>query len=170
MMTESSTIYVSRPIHPIVLLKCSLCSASCELSFPYLDTSSCPFTELAVSCHACLQIFRVKKNEISLIHLQQKEKPAAVPRSTFNAGRTGSDSKPLSMEYYDLLELAADATPVQIKKAYYLKAMQYHPDKNSSNEAEEKFKEMSEAYQGIKLLINIINASPLRSSKKSALQ
>jgi hypothetical protein len=42
------------------------------------------------------------------------------------------------------------ATAAQIKKAYYLKAMKFHPDKNPDDPAaEEKFKSISEAYQGM---------------------
>ncbi|MBC7100010.1 DnaJ domain-containing protein, partial [Candidatus Bipolaricaulota bacterium] len=38
------------------------------------------------------------------------------------------------------------ATPEEIKKAYRRLALKYHPDRNPSREAEEKFKEISEAY------------------------
>ena len=31
--------------------------------------------------------------------------------------------------YYEILEVPQDATPVQMKKAYYKLAMAYHPDK-----------------------------------------
>lgn len=38
--------------------------------------------------------------------------------------------------YYKLLNLDPNATPAEIRKAYYALALQYHPDKNSSEEAE----------------------------------
>lgn len=51
-------------------------------------------------------------------------------------------------EYYQLLGVAKDAGPDEIKKAYRKLAIQYHPDKNQgSKEAEERFKEVTEAYE-----------------------
>lgn len=50
-------------------------------------------------------------------------------------------------DYYEVLEVAKNATADEIKKAYRKKAIQYHPDKNPGDkEAEEKFKEAAEAY------------------------
>ena len=45
--------------------------------------------------------------------------------------------------------MESKATPDDIKSAYRKKAMQYHPDRNHSPEAEEKFKEISQAYSVI---------------------
>ena len=51
------------------------------------------------------------------------------------------------MEYYQILGVAKTATVEEIKKAYRKLAVQYHPDKNPGDkQAEEKFKEISEAY------------------------
>jgi len=50
-------------------------------------------------------------------------------------------------KYYDLLGVAPNASNDEIKKAFRKKALELHPDKNSSPDAPEKFKEMSAAYE-----------------------
>ncbi|MBI3116199.1 MAG: molecular chaperone DnaJ [Thaumarchaeota archaeon] len=49
-------------------------------------------------------------------------------------------------DYYEILGVSKNATKEQIKGAYRKLALQYHPDRNKSSGAEEKFKEISEAY------------------------
>lgn len=49
-------------------------------------------------------------------------------------------------DYYEVLGVPRNASQEEIKKAYRRLALKYHPDRNKSREAEEKFKEISEAY------------------------
>lgn len=49
-------------------------------------------------------------------------------------------------DYYAILEVEQDATTEQIRKAFQQKARKLHPDVNKEPDAEERFKEVSEAY------------------------
>src|SRR5512137_3169474 len=52
-------------------------------------------------------------------------------------------------DYYDVLGIGRSASKDEIKQAYRKLAMKFHPDMNKDNQkaAEEKFKEISEAYE-----------------------
>ena len=50
-------------------------------------------------------------------------------------------------DYYEVLGLAKGASDDEIKKAYRKLSKKYHPDINKEADAEEKFKEVSEAYE-----------------------
>ncbi|UCC26113.1 MAG: molecular chaperone DnaJ [Gemmatimonadales bacterium] len=51
-------------------------------------------------------------------------------------------------DYYSLLDVSRDADADEIKKAYRKLALEHHPDRNQgSKEAEEKFKQITEAYE-----------------------
>ncbi|MBN2334664.1 molecular chaperone DnaJ [Candidatus Bathyarchaeota archaeon] len=49
-------------------------------------------------------------------------------------------------DYYEVLGVERGASPDDVKRAFRKLAFQYHPDRNKEPEAEEKFKEISEAY------------------------
>ncbi|XP_073825573.1 dnaJ protein homolog 1 isoform X1 [Musca autumnalis] len=53
----------------------------------------------------------------------------------------------MGKDYYKTLGIPKTATDEEIKKAYRKLALRYHPDKNKAANAEEKFKEVAEAYE-----------------------
>lgn len=50
-------------------------------------------------------------------------------------------------DYYDILGVSKTSSASELKSAYRKQAMQWHPDRNKAKDAEEKFKEINEAYQ-----------------------
>jgi molecular chaperone DnaJ len=55
-------------------------------------------------------------------------------------------SRSSSQDFYDILGVQRSATKEEIKAAYRKLALQYHPDRNKDAGAEERFKQISEAY------------------------
>ncbi len=53
----------------------------------------------------------------------------------------------MAKDFYDVLGVKKGASPEELKKAYRKLAVEFHPDKNKSKEAEGKFKEINEAYE-----------------------
>lgn len=60
-----------------------------------------------------------------------------------------SNSMSTKRDFYEILGITKSASDAEIKSAYRKMALQWHPDKHAQNkkEAEEKFKEINEAYQ-----------------------
>eukprot|EP00061_Rhincodon_typus_P012088 g37576.t1 len=52
----------------------------------------------------------------------------------------------MGKDYYKILGITKGTAEEDIKKAYRKLALKYHPDKNKSPDAEDKFKEIAEAY------------------------
>lgn len=53
----------------------------------------------------------------------------------------------MGKDYYKILGISKDASDEEIKKAYRQLALKYHPDRNKTADAEETFKEISQAYR-----------------------
>ncbi len=53
----------------------------------------------------------------------------------------------MAKDYYQVLDITKSSSADEIKKAYRKLALQYHPDRNKTKEAEEKFKEVTKAYE-----------------------
>ena len=72
-------------------------------------------------------------------------------------GSEGSQKEDISMEtdHYKVLGVAVDATPAQLKRAYRLKSLQYHPDRPEGNNA---------AFQRINAAFEILSDCDKRAS------
>ncbi|XP_034048395.1 dnaJ homolog subfamily B member 5 [Thalassophryne amazonica] len=55
--------------------------------------------------------------------------------------------KPTGKDFYKVLGVTPDSNEDEIKKAYRKMALKFHPDKNSDADAEDRFKEIAEAYE-----------------------
>lgn len=53
----------------------------------------------------------------------------------------------MAKDYYQVLGLSKNASADEVKKAYRKLALAYHPDRNKTKEAEDKFKEVTKAYE-----------------------
>ena len=53
-------------------------------------------------------------------------------------------------DYYEVMGIARDATQDEVKRTYRKLARKYHPDVSDSSDAEERFKELGEAYAVLK--------------------
>jgi len=85
-------------------------------------------------------ILKVAKEKVAEDEAEAADGETKAPAS--EGGKKVKETK-----YYDVLGVPPDADESKIKRAYYINARKWHPDKNPSEEAKEKFQAIGEAYQ-----------------------
>ncbi|KAG9291423.1 hypothetical protein G9A89_021841 [Geosiphon pyriformis] len=130
-------IYSHKPEHAHI--KCVKCQK--ELEFP-LNSTLRP-SKLIVQCYSC----RTNNSYDGLSATSSTNSANGTGPKKASSKLFGNDQEPLETEYYDLLGVSPTADASEIKKQYYKLALQFHPDKNNTDEAEQLFKKISVAYQ-----------------------
>ena len=92
------------------------------------------------------------EREQKLLGIESDDRGKDSAANKADEGAEGSDAKPKRVVkekgYYDQLGVSPDASAGKIRKAYFIKARELHPDKNPDDpKAHERFQKLSEAYQ-----------------------
>ncbi|KAK8850582.1 hypothetical protein IAR55_004501 [Kwoniella newhampshirensis] len=149
-----STIVDSRPRGNYTPVDCPQCRSQQEYVVPptFIGT-------LRVRCSSCKTLFTHPQPKPSSSSSSSSNNTSSRPGGPFGSGGSasaaggarrgiGSDRNPIDMAYYDVLGLSSQCTAEEVKKAYRRLAIKLHPDKNRDDpDAEEKFKQISIAYQ-----------------------
>lgn len=77
-------------------------------------------------------------------HCPPDARPPPPPRR--NKESAAETVSTMGKDYYKALGIQSGANEDEVKKAYRKMALKYHPDKNKDPSAEERFKEIAEAY------------------------
>ena len=159
-MTEEETLPEAGIITQCIA--CICCLLTCALCTPCLILCCCCSGANTAVNKAQGKRWDAVQHKWVLDNLQQDEATLqTVPGNdddVLKATHTHQDdSKPSSAAavpsvikettYYDALGVPPDADESKIKKAYYMEARKWHPDRNDSDEAKAKFQQIGEAYQ-----------------------
>ncbi|CAG8541524.1 7773_t:CDS:2 [Acaulospora colombiana] len=138
-------IVSQKPKH--IQKSCSYCQTLLEFPIPPTLNES---TKLSVQCYSCEKICNFDANpDAPKVTTANGSRPNSNNASGNKKPRRhfGTDKEPLETDLYETLGVSPTASYSEIKKQYYKLALQFHPDKNKSPDAEQEFKRISDAYQ-----------------------
>ncbi|CAB4401401.1 unnamed protein product [Rhizophagus irregularis] len=123
--------------------QCSHCRAQLEFQSPKSITPP-----ISVICYSCQKVSKFDLDIDINTNTNGKNSSNNSTSSKKSSRRQfGTAQEPLETELYDILGVSPTASSSEIKKQYYKLALQFHPDKNKSPDAEQQFKKISDAYQ-----------------------
>ncbi|KAF0496498.1 DnaJ-domain-containing protein [Gigaspora margarita] len=124
--------------------QCNHCSSQLEFQIPSTLT---PPSQLSVKCYSCQNInsYEIDQEATTILNGTNSNKTGGSKKNSRR--QFGTAQEPLETELYEILGVSPTASSSEIKKQYHKLALQFHPDKNKSADAEQQFKKISDAYQ-----------------------